>query len=232
MKRDLTMLAGALTAAAGLAVPASARAAVTIGPLAPCYQAVPPHGVTAIHVRLSGGGASDNFVLDATIPGQGLGSAGSTDGTFGATGAADTTLTDVYPPGNPIGPIPGRRVNLSVQDFGPNGTVTTELGSVLLTTLALKVASTPTRPYQARQVAVSGVALADKRIYGFVTNRRGTRVLRRVYLGRGNVCGYVSHRAIVAPAHKAAGTYRFYVNAGPRLNRRDSLSEAFQITVF
>jgi hypothetical protein len=232
MQRDLRVLAGATVAAAGLALPASAQAAVSIGPLAACYQAVPPHGVPAIPISLSGGGPSDNFVLDATDPGQGLGSAGSSDGTFSATGSAFTTLTDIYPPGDPIDPIPGRRVNLSVQDFGPNGSVTTQLGSVLLTTLALRVSSTPASPYRPRQVSVSGVHFAHKKIYGFITNRRGTRILRRVYLGRGNVCGYVSRRAIVAPVHRASGTYRFYVNAGDRLEKRYSLSEAFRIEVF
>ena len=120
MRTDAKLAAGTLVAAGLLAIPAGAGAApVLAAPLAPCYTAVPPNGVAAIPVSLTGGTPGDLYQVVATDRGQENGSAGSfaSETGFDAAGNGAGTLTDIYPPGDPILPIVGRPVDLTVVDF-------------------------------------------------------------------------------------------------------------------
>ena len=62
----------------------------------------------------------------------------------------------------------------------------------------------------------AGRAFARKTLYGFVTKPGSGKVLRRVKLGKANVCGYVKTKEVVAPRGSGGGNYVLYVNAGPR----------------
>lgn len=227
--RTHTLAAAAAAAAATALLAPSAALALTGHADHECYTHIPTKGSQPIVVALSGGTPGGGFVLAATVPGQGLGSAGSTDGDFDASGNASARIGNVFPPSGSIDPIRGRRVNLSVQDFGAPGSPTTQLGSVLITNLAIKVAARPISPRKPRRVTVSGTRFAHRRVYGFVVKGSSTHVLHRFRLGKGDVCGYVSHKARVAPAHYRTGRYRLYVNAGRKLERPKALRYDFRI---
>jgi hypothetical protein len=239
MNKDWKLAAGTVAVAAALAVPASATAslagpAVAAAPLAACYQATDPHGVN-IPVSLTGGGPGDGYVLAATIPGKGDGSAGSSNGNFDASGNAVTTLKDVFVPGDPIDPTAGRPIDLSVEDYNPasDTPVTTQLGTVTLSEAGLNVAFGNGKPLTKHKVTVANTAFAGKQLYGFITNKKGTVILRRWYLGRADpACGYAGAFEVVAPSKLVRGTYRLYVNAGSKLNKPASISEAFSITLY
>lgn len=221
-------VATAAAAATVLAAPAAALA-VTGSTDRKCYTHIPTKGTQPIVVGMNGGTPGGGFVLAASVPGKGLGSAGSTDGDFDASGNAFARITDVFPPSGSIDPIKGQRVDLSVQDFGAPGAPTSQLGSVLITNLAIKVASKPIDPRKRRRVTVSGTPFAHRRVYGFVVKGKSRHVLHRFRLGKGNVCGYVSHKVKVAPAHYRLGRYRLYINGGSRLNRNKALRYDFRI---
>ena len=233
MRTDLKLAAGALAATGLLAVPASALAAPTAGPFKACYTAVPPNGVASIPMGITGGTPGDPYEVTATDPHAGLGSAGSVSGTFDANGNALTALTDVYPPGDPIAPIPGRSVTLAVEDFNAGGDVTTPLGSIRLTVKAINVDFLHNdNPKRARTVSVSGTQFAHRKLYGFITNAKGTRVEKRFALGRANVCGYAARKEVVAPRNFAGGHYKLWVNAGPKLAKKRALVYPFEIIRF
>jgi len=234
MRTDWKLAAGTVAVAGALALPASASAAITAGPLAPCYQAMAPNGVPSIPVTLTGGTPGDLYQLIATDPGTAAGSAGSVSPTtpFDVNGDGAATLTHVYPPGDPIDPVAGRKIDLSVEDFNANGDTTTPIGTVLTTELALNVADKPSDPRKAREVTISGTPFANKKLYGFITNKTGTKIYKRFYLGKGNVCGYAARKEIVEPPHDAAGNYRLYVNTGDKLSKKASLNYPFQIESF
>jgi hypothetical protein len=164
------------------------------------------------------------------VPGKGSGSAGSVTGSFDATGSATAQIDNVSVPGGTINPTAGRKVELSVQDFTA-GTGEVPIGTTRITNLTLDVSSTPRSPRAKRAISVSGTPFANKMLYGFVTKPGSGRVLRKIPLGRGNVCGYVSARRVVGPKTFRSGSYRLYVNAGSTLNKRGALSFSFRITV-
>lgn len=223
------LFTGGLTAVALFAFPAAAGA-FTTAVNQRCYTHVPTKGSQPIVVTMTAGPPGAGYVVAATVPGKGLGSAGSSSGQFDAAGNAQTAITDVFPPNGTIDPTRGQRINLSVRIFpvGAN-TFDVPIGPTLVTTLSMKIGSRPISPRKPRPVRVSGTPFAGHKVYGFVTNRGGTRVLRRVYLGRGDVCGYTTRKAIVAPHNVRPGTYRFYINAGKRLEKKRAISESFRI---
>lgn len=227
----------AMIAAAALAAPmaasaSSAQAAITASGLHRCYSGVPLRKQATITAHFSGGTPGDTFMFIATVPGKGTGSAGSSEGntTFDALGNGTASITNVFPPRDAIGPLAGEKVDLSVEEFGPAGDVTTPIGSVLISNIALKVSDTPRNPRKKRMVKLSGTPFAGKKMYGFVTNKKGTKVLRHFYIGRGNVCGYTKRKAVVAPKNYKRGSYRLYVNAGKKLNKKRALGQKFSIS--
>jgi hypothetical protein len=230
MKKSWIGAVTGATLAVGVALPASAGAAPVISGLAPCYTAVPPHGVPAIPIALSGGTPGDTFQVDISNPKAGEGSLGDAQGSFDAHGNGTTTLTDTYPPNGSIDPSPGQRANLSVLDFTPNGTVDTPAGSVLITNLALNLGFVGFGGNRASTLTVSGTPFAHKKLYAFVVHNR--RIVRRFYVGRANVCGYAKRRVTLVPRHTPRGRYQLYVNAGPKLNRRESLSQKYRVELF
>lgn len=235
--RSRRQLAGAaLVSAAALAAPmaasaGSAQAAITASGLHRCYSGIPLGRQATITAHFSGGTPFDRFMFIATVPGKGTGSAGSSDGdtAFDQLGNGTASITNVFPPSDASGPLAGERVDLSVEEFGAAGDVTTPIGSVLITNIALNVSDTPRNPRKKRMVTLSGTPFAGKKIYGFVTNKKGTKVLRRFYVGRGNVCGYTKRKAVVAPKSYKRGSYRVYVNAGKKLNKKRALGIKFSI---
>ncbi len=218
----------AATAAMALAAPAAASA-VTGTLNQSCYTHVPTRGSQPIVVSLTGGTPDAGYVVSASVPGKALGTAGSADGNFDAAGNATAEITDVAPPSDTIDPTRGQRIDISVQDFGVTGFPVVSVGQTLVTTLSMSVATRPVNPRARRVVRVSGTIFAGRRVYGFITTTRSRHVLRRISLGRGDVCGFLSAKAVVAPPGFSAGTYRLYINAGQKLDKRDALWSSFQI---
>jgi hypothetical protein len=227
--RRTPLLVALATAAAALAVPGAALA-VTGKANQRCYSHVPTAGTQPIVVGMNGGIPGGGYVLTASYPGKGWGSAGSTDGNFDAGGNAIGSIPSVFPRGG-IGPKKGQRIDLAVRQYPVDGTPSfdTPLGSVLITNFTISVASKPISPRKRRRVTVSGTPFAHKRVYGFVVKGKSRHVLHRFRIGKGNVCGYVSHKAVVAPRHYHLGRYRLYVNAGKKLNRHKALRYDFRI---
>lgn len=217
----LVALAAAIGPASALAVTGSANKA--------CYSHVPTKGSEPVVVSLAGGVPGAGFVVAATIPGKGWGSAGSASGTYDAAGNATAQITDVTTPSGTIDPVKGGRIALSVRDFTAAGPVDTQLGTVLVTNLAITVASKPTNPRKRRRVTVSGTPLAGRRLFGFVVKGKSRHVLRRFSLGRANVCGYASVKAVVAPSPVRYGRFRLYVNAGRKLAKTRALGYRFRV---
>lgn len=221
-------LGAAVGAVVSLAVPASAAAVTgTIG--APCYSHVPTAGSQPVVVSLTGGTPGAGYVVAATIPGKGTGSAGSIDGNFDAAGNAVAQITDVFPPNGTINPTKGQPIQLSVQDFGVAGAPETPLGTTLITNIAMDVSSKPTNPHKRRRVRVSGTPFAGQKVYGFVVKGHSKHVLRRISLGKADVCGFVKRKAVVAPRPFRYGRFRLYVNAGRKLNKSKAIHISFRI---
>jgi hypothetical protein len=221
-------LAAVVGAVATLAVPASA-AAVTGTISAPCYTHVPTKGSQPVVVSLTGGTPGADYIVAATVPGKGTGSAGSVDGTFDAAGNAVAQITDVFPPNGTINPTKGQQIQISVQDFGVEGAPETPLGTTLITTLAIDVSNKPTNPRKARRVRVSGTPFAGQRIHGFIVKGKSKHVLKRISLGKADVCGFVSRKVVVAPRPFRYGRFRLYVNAGGKLNKSKAIGFSFRI---
>lgn len=219
---------GAAVAALTLFLLPATASALTARLNEACYTHVPTAGSQPVVISLTGGTPNADFLVSATVPGAGDGSAGSTEGTFDAAGNATATLTDIAPPSGTIDPTRGQRILLSIRDYGAGGTEVS-IGQTLVTTLSLRVNDHPTNPRARRRVSVSGTPFAHRRVYGFIVKAHGRRVLRRISLGRGDLCGFTSRRAVVAPRGFHPGSYRFYVNAGRRLNRRLALHTSFTI---
>jgi hypothetical protein len=229
MPRRTSLLGAAAGAAVLLAIPATASA-VTGTISQPCYSHIPLKGSDPVVVALTGGTPGANYLVYATVPGKGSGSAGSVSGTFDEAGNATASITDVFPPGGSIDPIKGRAITLAVKDYGVAGdAVETPLGQTLITNIALDVKTKPRNPRSARKVTVSGTPFAGQPVYGFITKGSSNRVLRRFSLGTGDVCGYTSKKAVVAPTNYAAGTYKLYVNAGAKLNKSAAIQSGFRI---
>jgi hypothetical protein len=228
-RRTRALVGASAAAVALLAAPASALA-VTGAATKPCISHVPTKGSEPLVVALSGGTPNGRYQVAATVPGKGSGSAGSVVGNIDATGSATAHIANVSVPRGTINPTAGRKVDLTVQDFTA-GTGEVPIGSTRITNLTLDVSSKPRSPRAKRAVSVSGTPFANKMIYGFVTKPGSGRVLRKIPLGRGNVCGYVSARRVVGPKTFRSGSYRLYVNAGSTLNKRAALTFGFRITV-
>jgi hypothetical protein len=180
-------------------------------------------------VKLRGGTPGGDFMVAASDPGAGFGSAGSAQGTYDAAGNARVAITNVFPPSGTIDPIRGQKVHLTVRDFSPGGTVDTKLDDVLITNLTMKVAPRPSNPRKPRWVKVSGTPFAKKHVYGFVVKGKGRHVVQRFRLGKGNVCGFVRRKVRVAPSPFQYTRYHLYVNAGAKLNKRKALRWDFRI---
>ncbi len=90
-----------------------------------------------------------------------------------------------------IDPTRGQTIQLSVQDYCA-GAIVTPIAQTLVTTLSMGIADRRLNRRARRVVRVSGTPFAGKRLYGFVVKPRSSHVLRRVSLGRGDVCGFVS----------------------------------------
>lgn len=229
--RTPPVLFTALATIALLAAAPSAFAAPTVTINKPCYSHVPSQGSEPIVATIAGGTPGANFLLSATEPGGSRGDAGSVSGTFDAAGNAVAQIANVFPPSGSISPLRGQSVNLSIIDYGV-GETDVPAGKALITNLALDIASKPRSPRRPRLVRVSGTPFANKALYGFVAKPRGTRVLRRFRLGKGNVCGFASSKQIVAPSNYKSGNYRLYVNAGKQLNKKLALWYSFRLYTF
>ena len=213
-----------------LAIPVGASAApVLSAPLAPCYTALPPKGVPSIPVSVSGGVAGDPLLIEISDPKGGLGSLGSEAGTFDSNGNGSATLTDIYPPdGESINPSPGKVADVAVTETMSDGSQpTTQLGTTLITNRALSLGFTYLGDNKAHDVSVSGTQFANQSLYGFVVHNG--KVVKRVSLGKANVCGYTQRDFVLVPKHTPTGKYIFYVNAGTKLDPKAAISQAYRV---
>jgi hypothetical protein len=237
MSRRIPALGIAVLGVAALAVPATASAA-TLSVNQSCYTHYLNQKAGAplsdpIVVSVTGGTPGADFQVAATVPGKGTGSAGSATGTFDAAGNGTAQITDVFPPNITIGPTKGQAVQLSVQDFGTAnagaGQLDVPVGQTLITTLAMNVSTKPSSPRAHRLVSVSGTAFAGQNIYAFIVKGSSTHVLKRISLGKANICGYASTKAVVAPTNYHTGSYRLYINAGKKLTKSKAIYSSFRI---
>jgi hypothetical protein len=225
MERLSRLLVASAALTLSIAGTASAAPAVVLD--APCYAHLPGEGSEPIRATITGGTPGADFAL--TAKGKGGQTAGSTSGTFDGAGNAVAQIDGVQPPSGTTQPSKGQALQISIQDFGAGG-AETPVASTLVTNISMQVSAKPRNPQRRRKVRVSaGRAFAGKTLYGFVTKPGAGRVLRRVKLGKANVCGYASTKAVVAPRGGGAGSYVLYVNAGPRLNKRRAISFSFRI---
>jgi hypothetical protein len=229
MSRRTSLIGAATVAALSLAPPSAATAAVTGTISAPCYSHIVAQDTQPVVVGLTGGTPGAGFVMAATAPGKGLGSQGSTSGNFDAAGNAIATIESIFPPSGSIDPLKGDVVAITIKDFGVTPAVDTLLGQTLITNLGLDVSTTPRNPRAKRTVRVSGTPFAGKKLYGFVVKGTSRKILKRFSIGTGNVCGYASTKAVVAPKTFRHGTYRLYVNAGTKLDKPNAIMSGFRI---
>jgi hypothetical protein len=226
-RRTVLAVAGGALVALGAAVPAADAATGAVDKA--CYSHIPTRGSEPITVTLSAGTPGANFLVAATVPGKGVGSAGSVSGTFDAAGNGTAQITNVSPPSGTIGPTKGQAVTISVQDFGAGG-VDTPIATATITNIALSVGSRPRSPRARRTVTVSGTPFANQDMYGFVVKGTSRTVLRRIHLGRTNACGFVTTKAVVAPRSYRPGSYRLYINPGRSLDKAKAIGSRFSIT--
>jgi len=217
-------------AAAFLSITGTAAAAPSVTLDQACYANLPGRGSEPIVAQISGGTPGGEFTL--TARGRNGATAGSTSGTFDAAGNALAGIENVSPPSGTTNPTKGEALEISIQDFGA-GTPDTPVASTLITNISMAIAAKPRNPKLRRTVRVSaGRAFARKTLYGFVTKPGSGKVLRRVKLGKANVCGYAKAKEIVAPRGSGGGSYVLYVNAGPRLDKDRAIAFSFRIIKF
>jgi hypothetical protein len=230
MRRPLTLATVPTLALIGLAAAPAMSSAATITPSAACYSTLfdssKPAGARLQYQpmtgTITGGTPGGRF----QIYGVG-GKASSQVGTFDAAGNASYTITSYSSPG--INPSAGREVKLEVQEFGAVSGVTGAT-SVKVSTISADVALRPSSPRKARVIRVSATPFAGKKLYGFITRgSKSSRVLKRITIGTGNVCGYARKKAVVAPSNYRNGNYRLYINAGKKLNKDLAVSYGFRI---
>jgi hypothetical protein len=224
--------AAAVLAAAALSLSTApaASAAITGSVAKPCYVHVPTRGSEPIVVTLAGGTPGAHFIVNATARGKTLGSAGVADGDFDATGNGTARLTDDLPPSGSIGPVKGESLVISARDFGAGAaSIETPIAQTLITNLAMDVSARPRNPRKARAITVSGTLFAGQQLFGFIVKGSNPKVLRRLALGTADGCGYLKSKGVVAPRSFRHGSYRFYVNAGPKLNKALAIGSGFSI---
>lgn len=231
MSRPLSLAVPAV-ALLGLAAMPAASSAATIAPSAPCYATLfdqnAPSGQRLKYQpmtgTITGGTPGGRF----QIYGVG-GKAGSQVGNFDAAGNAAYTISSYSSPG--INPSAGRTVKLEVTEFVNGASPITGSASVKVSTISVDVESRPTNPRSARVIRASGTPFANQRLYGFVVRgSKSSRVLKRISLGKANVCGYVRTKGVVAPSNYRTGSYRLYINAGKSLRKSSAIAYGFKIT--
>lgn len=205
----------------GLLLPIAADAA-TITPLKPCYARVPTKGAEPLTFALTGGNPSTRFLLSG-VEGQ----AGSVSGTFDAAGNATAVIPDGFGSGRSIGPSKGRTITMQVQEF-PVGapSAVTGTANVKVTNVAMDIALKRRQPFKAATWKVSGLTplVGSGTIYAsYVRGTKGSKVVKRVKLGKPNDCGYVRVRKM-APPSRSYGTWTIYVHVGKKLDKAKSIS--------
>jgi hypothetical protein len=233
MNKNIWRLAAGGAVTAGLlAIPAGALATPTLAaPLAACYEAPAPHPIASIGVSLTGGGPGDTFQFSFGKNTPGDGSYGFASGTFDASGNSTVSVTNVFPP-TVDAPTAGNKIYAWTTEISAaDGTNTvTALGSTLVTNRAIDLGPAFVDGSKPRFVTSSGLALANQKVYGFIVHR--SKVVRRIYLGKGNVCGYTRAKLVLIPKNSAQGAYIFYANAGPKLNKKTAISKSYSVERF
>lgn len=207
-----TLVVGALAGAALIAVPASASAA-TITPLKSCYSRVPTKGSEPITAQLTGGLPGGRF----QAYGVG-GKASSVLGNFDAAGNATVGIPG-FSTGT-IDPSRGRTIQIAVKEFRPfnQPQVPDGVANVKVTNVALDIASRPRAAFAARRIAVSGITPITGNRTMYASWYRGSRLVKRIKLGVGNECGYVSVRRSAIP--KSSSTkFRLRIHSQKRYSK-------------
>jgi hypothetical protein len=218
-----------LAAAAFFALAGTAAAAPSVTVDRQCYAHLPSRGSEPISAVITGGTPGADFNLIARgLKGQ---TAGEASGTFDAAGAATAQILDIRPPSGSIKPNKGEPVTFVVQDTGTQTETTS--GGALVTTISMTVSAKPRNPRLARAITVSGGRVfAHKTLFGFVTKPGSGKVLRRVRVGKTNICGYAKTKQVVAPRGAGAGNFRIYVNPGAKLDKPNAIYFSFRIFRF
>lgn len=223
------LLAPTLACLALLATSASAWAVPTVRLDRSCYAHLPGKGSEPVVATITGGTPNADFILTAN--GRN-GAAGSTAGTFDLDGNATAQIDGITMPSGSINPSKGESLSFTIQDFGGDG-AEVPVATAKVTNIAITIASKPVNPRKARLIRASaGGAFANKTLYGFITKRGSSKVLKRFRVGRANGCGFISKRAVVAPPSRRPGNYVLYINAGPRLSKPNALAFTFRIFRF
>ncbi len=214
-------LAAPASVAFGLLLPMAADAA-TITPLKPCYARVPTQGSEPLTFQLSGGNPNTRFLLSGVD-----GKAGSVSGTFDAAGNAAAAIPDGFGSGRSIGPSKGRKITMQVQEF-PVGAPSAVTGTaqVTVTNVAMDIKLKRRKPFSKATWKVSGLTplIGRGTLYAsYVRGTKGSKVVKRIKLGKPNACGYLRVKKVAPPARQFR-TWTIYVHVGKKLDKKKSIS--------
>lgn len=214
-------LAVPASVAFGLLLPMAADAA-TITPLKPCYARVPTQGAEPLTFNLSGGNANTRFLLSGVD-----GAASSVSGTFDAAGNAAAVIPDGFGSGPSIGPSKGRKITMQVQEFpvgAPSGVTGTT--QVTVTNVAMDIKLKRRQPFSKATWTVSGLTpiVGPGTLYAsYIRGTKGSKVVKRIKLGRPNACGYLRVKKVAPPARQFR-TWTIYVHVGKKLDKKKAIS--------
>jgi hypothetical protein len=228
MRGDLKLAMGVVAVAGALALPASASADITVSTQLPsCIWTHSNFGTTTLSYTLSGGTPGAEYLTHMELPG-GQGAQGDAGGTFDASGTAAITLKGIYPPDSSM-PTKSYKETIVVSQSDETATTPyTPVASLLVSSDAVEIPTSPFNMHKTRLISASGQTLANKSVTGFVTNKAGTKVLKRFALGKANVCGYVARKEVVAPG-RLNGNFRLYVDPGTKFNKKLAVSATFGV---
>ncbi len=205
----------------GLLLPIGANAA-TITPLKECYSRVPTQGAEPLTFNLAGGNPNTRFLLSG-VNGQ----AGSVSGTFDGAGNAAAVIPNGFGSGRSIGPSKGRTIQMQVQEYpvgAPSGVTGT--ANVKVTNVAMKIDLKRRQPFSRATWTVSGLTpiVGPGTLYAsYIRGTKGSKVVKRIRLGKPNACGYLRVRKVAPPAREFR-TWTIYVHVGKKLDKSKAIS--------
>jgi hypothetical protein len=214
MSRRTNVLAGTLS---------TSQSCYTHVPLAKTATKTQP-----IVVAVTGGTPGATFQVRAgrVAPDGGLGSA---TGTFDAAGNGQAAILDVFPPSGSISALKGDTIQLGVRDLATGADIAA--GSTKVTNAAIDVARKPSNPYSKRTFRLSGLTplYGSGTLYGsYVSGKNGSKVVKRVKLGRPNACGYLKTKRVLPP-RRGPHTWTLFVHKGKKLKKSRSLFYSFTV---
>ncbi|MBF6620172.1 MAG: hypothetical protein ITG02_08060 [Patulibacter sp.] len=214
-------LAVPASVALGLLLPIASNAA-TITPLKPCYARVPTEGAEPLTFSLTGGNPNTRFLLYGVD-----GKASSVSGTFDAAGNASAVIPNGFGSGRSIGPSKGRTIPMEIKEY-PIGAPSAVTGTakVKVTNVAMDIDLKRRSPFSKATWKVSGLTpiVGKGTLYAsYIRGTKGSKVVKRIKLGKPNACGYLRTRKVAPPARQFR-TWTIYVHVGKKLDKSKSIS--------